>query len=921
MFFSKKIFYLSQLLYFCCVLIHIQADVPSNIRSQASLPPASAYLLFSLFILYMADVVEVVHKISYEVDDKALELATVRIEKQIQDVRVLTDVLKNYQLQLASVKASETARFNELSRKIDETNKKLDASGSKLKGMLLQVANGMLKGFNLGPISTAVEDFTEKLVSGFKKVDSFNFSSIASLATNLFSFTSIAPLAISFLVDMAAKLFNASDAASEADESYQEYVKTIKNNVKSTFRSVDQQVVDVEVKRMGLRDKDPKVRAGSAKHLKDTYGNLFSGYSVEDIANNKADKQIDNLLAQIRNKEYASGAKTNAVDMRERLRDEEKKLNDAKKNGEDLKKRLADSDKELSNVRLVGDLRDSEEQANKALKKMLEETNAKIESQSLIVNNTKAGINNTIKYSAQYEALSPDLSFPSQSDDTVKPSSVKGSYSSKVSVQDQLKQEAAFRKQHYSNIERLKLENLKRQLKADEEAGKDTVAVQIAISKQETAIALSEAQDRYVEEYKTAKEAKADTKALQQAHQQEMKGIVQQGNDAINNIYEQQAQKNKERRKKEYEYEEIQLQAQSAAEQDKLNEKYVKGGMSYSKYLRERQKLKLETDLKENQGQQGIVNRQLSDAKSERSTMADGSDAAKAQDAVIDKLQIKLSDLKTSGLDIENSIHDLRKQKILDSIADYQALAQAAADAYNTVVQVQIDALDKEIAIREKRVAAAQKLAERGNVEALKIEEDRLQKAQEMRAQFARRQQAVNAAITVSNAIAAVARAALEGGGFGSVATIAALLAALAAGYAAVTSMSNDNAYADGVVDFKGKGGPRDDKNWVRISSGESVITADGTRKNRHLLEAINNGAQLQFINPALAYTMPSFASPKYSMQGYASSYDLRAVEGKLDGVISAIEDNRMKQNIFFNEHGVGVMTERAVRKDRKRWM
>lgn len=269
----------------------------------------------------------------------------------------------------------------------------------------------------------------------------------------------------------------------------------------------------------------------------------------------------------------------------------------------------------------------------------------------------------------------------------------------------------------------------------------------------------------------------------------------------------------------------------------------------------------------------------------------------------------------------EEELAAKRKQQILDAVADYQTLAQAVADAYNTIVQVQIDALDKEIAIREKRVAAAQKLAERGNVEALKIEEDRLQKAQEMRTQFARRQQAVNAAITVSNAIAAVARAALEGGGFGSVATIAALLAALAAGYAAVTSMSNDNAYADGVVDFRGKGGPKDDANWVRISSGESVITAEGTQKNRHLLEAINNGAQLQLINPALAYTMPAFASPQYGSQAYASSYDLRLVEGKLDGVINAIEDSRMKQNIFFNEHGVGIMTERAVRKDRKRWM
>eukprot|EP01136_Pigoraptor_vietnamica_P007380 Opistho-1_new@41528 len=201
----------------------------------------------------MADVVEVVHKISYEVDDKALELATVRIEKQIQDVRVLTDALKSYQLQLASVKASETARFNELSRKIDETNRKLDASGSRLKGMLQQVANGMLKGFNLGPVTTAVEDFTEKLVKSFKKVDSFNFSSIASLATNLFSFTNIAPLAISFLVDMAAKLFDMDGATKAADQSYKDYLDTVSKNIKQSKRSTNEQLNEVELYENALK--------------------------------------------------------------------------------------------------------------------------------------------------------------------------------------------------------------------------------------------------------------------------------------------------------------------------------------------------------------------------------------------------------------------------------------------------------------------------------------------------------------------------------------------------------------------------------------------------------------------------------------------------------------------------------------------
>ncbi|MEZ5017002.1 MAG: hypothetical protein R2800_08105 [Flavipsychrobacter sp.] len=270
----------------------------------------------------------------------------------------------------------------------------------------------------------------------------------------------------------------------------------------------------------------------------------------------------------------------------------------------------------------------------------------------------------------------------------------------------------------------------------------------------------------------------------------------------------------------------------------------------------------------------------------------------------------------------QKGLTDAQKENIKNGIDAYQQLAQAAADAYNTIIQAQIDALDKEISVRERRVEAAKKLAERGNTEALKLEEDRLRKAEAKRAQFAKRQQAINAAITVSNAIAAVARAALEGGGFGSIATIAALIAALAAGYAAVTSMSQDgggDAFADGVVGYQGKGGPRDDKNWVRISTGESVITAEGTQRNRALLEAINNGVAFSTINPA---AMPLLKQPKSPHQGqhYATAKELNGLEKKLDDVVYAIEGNKLKQNIFFDEQGVGIMTERAINKNRKRW-
>ncbi len=910
-------------MYFCCEIVLFngrRADL--IIRYQATL--AACKCKISRFNLYqyphpMADVIDVVHKITYEVDDKALQNATVLIERQILELKNLTETLRKHQQQLVVVKSYETARFNELSRKIDETNKKIEASGSKLQGMFRQVGSGMLKGLGLnGELDKAVENFTEKLVGGFMKVEKFDFKSIASLATNLFSFTNIAPLAVSLLVDLAAKLFDTSNAASEADASYKEYLKTIKGNLKQTLRSNDEQQTELLIKRQGLKSTDPKVKKGSAQYFIDTYPNIFGKYTADDIVSGKANDQFYNLSAQIANKQNAELKKKNAADAQEQLRLQQTLLKNAKAVRDEAQKNFQEAPNESFADLETGTTGD----ARSKLNTKYQEADKNYQDILKKVSALKTRIENDKFDAAKFEALSPDLSFTQPAEERETDSRVSGSIESKLQLtRKQQEEEARSRKQHYANLEKLKLENLKRQQQLDEHEGKDTLALQIAISKQETSIVLTDTEDRYIEQYKTAKEAKQDLKKLEQEHLKEIAGIVEKGSTDIEKIKKEYQQREKENKKRSYEYEQTEVEAQSAEEMNKLTDRYVKGGISYEKYLKERRKLKLQNELNENKSQQDIVSRQLADAKSERGELNPDSKGAAELDNAINKLEIKLSSLKTNEQDIQASITDLHKQKILDTIADHQTLAQAVADAYNTIVQVQINALDKEIAIREKRVEAAQKLAEKGNVEALRIEEERLQKTQQMREQYARRQQAVNAAITVSNAIAAVARAALEGGGFGSVATIAALLAALAAGYAAVTSMSNDNAYADGVVDFRGKGGPRDDANWVRISTGESVITAEGTRNNRHLLEAINNGAKLQFMNPALANTIPVFANPQYSTQGYASTYDLKVVESKLDGVINAIEDNRMKQNIFFNEHGVGIMTERAIRKDRKKWM
>jgi hypothetical protein len=268
--------------------------------------------------------------------------------------------------------------------------------------------------------------------------------------------------------------------------------------------------------------------------------------------------------------------------------------------------------------------------------------------------------------------------------------------------------------------------------------------------------------------------------------------------------------------------------------------------------------------------------------------------------------------------DIANG-EERRRQELAKSVEAYQTLATAAIEAFQSIYDAQIKALDAEIVIRQKRVEAATKLAERGNTDALKLEQDRLTKAEKQREEYAKKQKMLNAALAVSNAILAVAQTAAQTGP-GSIVMVPAVIAAIIAGYVAIsaaTKESSAQAYADGVVDFKGKGGPRDDANWVRISSGESVITAKGTAANRSILQAINKGAEFKMLDGRLSAAVPVVAGAQGS---FASKDSLKGLEKKLDGVIDAVKDSKLKQDIFFNEHGVGLMTQRVVRRDQNRF-
>lgn len=703
----------------------------------------------------MADVTEVLHRINYEVNSDALNNATQAIQLQIAELNKLTTSLQSYKTQMAALSRSEVAELERLSNKIDDVNRKISASAGKLEGALKQVGNGILKGLGIdGKIETAVEHLTSSIVEKFSKVEKLNFKSIAGLAGSLLSFSGVAPLAISFIADMAINLFNASKAATAADKAYVKFLETISSNNKSAKRSIDEQLGDAKLL-INTAQSGGKGNRGAAQQLKSRYGSIYGQYTLEQIMNGQAGTANNNLLGQIENKEISNTFRKNRIEIQEQLRGEQAKEARALQNYEQAKK--------------------------------------------------------THSSLAQY------------------PENVK--------VQIQASQKS------WENMERLRKEY---------EAVRSTRIVY--------------------------------QKLIQRAHNEEQK----YASNAADLMFP----------------ETTDTTSNSGS------------GYSFSAYsgLRTRRTTPRSSASTREKRSDPIY--LPTGSMQELPTTIDGT----IQPVATGRMQ---REDEEKDKEKKAKLEEQRKENIKSAIDDYKALSEAAQKAYSEIIQAQIDALDKEISIREKRVEEAKKLAERGNVEALRLEEDRLRKAQEQRARFARQQQIVNSAIMVSNAIAAVARAALEGGGFGSVATIAALIAALAAGYAAVSGMANNSdAFADGVVDYRGKGGPRDDKNWVRISSGESIITAAGTQKNRALLEAINNGAALRMIDPTLPFIMPMLKQPgTISGNNYANAKDLKNLEGKLDEVVGAIEGNRLRQNIFFNEQGVGIMTERAIKKERKRWL
>jgi hypothetical protein len=281
----------------------------------------------------------------------------------------------------------------------------------------------------------------------------------------------------------------------------------------------------------------------------------------------------------------------------------------------------------------------------------------------------------------------------------------------------------------------------------------------------------------------------------------------------------------------------------------KLTQRFLTGSINYEKYQRELTRInqvesnkRIQQAIKENEALlAGVLARQAIEQDPERLRGLQDEEIRLRE--TIDALNRQLAASDAQG---QKADQDARNQR-LGELASY---AQAIGGIVSQVVsfwqaanEAEQRSLERSISLQEKRVEAATRLAERGNAEYLRLEEDRLNELQVKQENAARRQLAINAVLQTSQAltafVTALAQGIATGGPLGGIAIAAAVIGLIASGYAIIQGLQRDNtqSFAEGTKAVKRNGHPAGtDTVPAMLNEGEAVIP---TSTNKQYADAV----------------------------------------------------------------------------------
>jgi hypothetical protein len=382
----------------------------------------------------------------------------------------------------------------------------------------------------------------------------------------------------------------------------------------------------------------------------------------------------------------------------------------------------------------------------------------------------------------------------------------------------------------------------------------------------------------------------------------------------------------------------ISIQASEAIK--KAATMYVQGKLNFTQYQQALTKIEKQANLERLQDTQKALENEI---KLIQQRLL--GDITKAEH---DALELQLSDLQkqlaengaeqaaqtATNLKTERDKHYEHLQKVLELYSNFTNIVGGFLDQLS---QQEQQRLDRSIAIQQQRVDYAKEIASKGNAEYLELEQKRLDELQRKREEAARKQLAIDQALRVSQAtvaaISAIASAAATGDPFAAVAAGIAVLGAIAAAYAFVSSLEAPTPeFFEGTTFVEGEGGR--DKIKAKVTRGEAIIPVDKNEKYKNAVEAIYyEKIPAEVLNSFVAnYPAVSYPTIDYSRLGGATDRHImknseHETTSRLDKINSTMQQvveglsnlNNFQLNLDENGFALSILT--AMNTEKLKWL
>lgn len=344
---------------------------------------------------------------------------------------------------------------------------------------------------------------------------------------------------------------------------------------------------------------------------------------------------------------------------------------------------------------------------------------------------------------------------------------------------------------------------------------------------------------------------------------------------------------------------------------------YLEGKISYEKYQKELTKILKKEAAERNKVTLDELNNDL-DRINKRLNGQNNLSAAEKDslEKQRDALRKQISDL-TRQIDqgVAGDDQEAQKKKI-DQFIQYanavQSLGQAVVGFWDQVNQAEAAALDRSIALQNKRVENAKEIAEAGNAEYLEMEQKRLDELTAKREANARKQLAINNALTASQAIvaaiSAIAQATQTGSPIAAIAAVAAVIGAISAAYSFVNSLQPTEANFFTGVDYV-QGPEGRDKVKANLTKGERVVPVKENKEYWDTLQAIQHRAiPAEHLN-AFVENYPNNAIPlvDFGRLGMATEASLGGSSIELLNRVDKLNDTMGQMVTGLGELGINV--------------